>query len=440
MAHMQQEQAKTFDRTSHGIFHGWWIVVVAGIGLFMGYGPIVSFTFGIFLKPLSTEFGWSRAQLSLAFSLSLLMLSVGLPIIGRLVDRFGARAVIVPSVGLFGLGLLSFSLLSASLWHLYGLYLLMGLVGAGTAPIPYSNVIAHWFDRKRGLALGVSMVGLGLGTFIMPTLAQVLIDSIGWRQTYVFFGLMVMIVAIPTVGLFLKETPQLLGLEPDGDRSPPDGMQSHGQKRAMSGPGGLSFPQARHTSTFWLLVAVFFLMSASVHGCLIHLVPLLTDRGVSARNAALATSLLGGALLLGRVGAGYLLDRFFAGIVASCFFCGAALGLLLLWGGVSGSVAFVAAFLVGLGMGAEGDIIAYLVSRYFGLRAFGEIYGYTFAAFTFGGVIGPLLMGFGFDVTGSYQLVLGVFVIASLIAVGLMNRLGPYQEWTATGEPVPVVS
>ena len=436
MTHAQQKPTKMF----HRMFHGWWIVVVAGIGLFMGYGPIVSFTFGIFLKPLSTEFGWSRAQLSLAFSLSLLVLSFALPVIGRLVDRFGARTVIVPSVVLFGLGLVSFSLMSASLWHLYGLYLLMGLVGAGTAPIPYSNVISHWFDRKRGLALGVSMVGLGLGTFIMPSLAQVLIDSIGWRQAYVFFGLMVMIVAIPTVGLFLKETPQLLGLEPDGQISSPDTTQAKNKKEQNSGPGGLSFQQARQTSTFWLLIGVFFLMSASVHGCLIHLVPLLTDRGVSAQNAALATSLLGGALLFGRVGAGYLLDRFFAGIVASCFFCGATLGLLLLWGGVSGSVAFVAAFLVGLGMGAEGDIIAYLVSRYFGLRSFGEIYGYTFAAFTFGGVIGPLLMGVGFDSTGSYQLVLGVFVIATLIAVSLMNRLGPYQEWTVAGEPVPAAS
>ena len=305
------------------MFHGWWIVVVAGIGLFMGYGPIVSFTFGVFLKPLSTEFGWSRAQLSLAFSLSLLVLSFALPIIGRLVDRFGARTIIVPSILLFGLGLLSFSLLSASLWHLYGLYLLMGLVGAGTAPVPYSNVISHWFDRKRGLALGVSMVGLGLGTFIMPALAQALIDGIGWRQAYVCFGLMVMIVAIPTVGLLLKETPQLLGLEPDGDVSLPDTTQSQGRKEKKGqnlGPGGLSFQQARRTSTFWLLIGVFFLMSTSVHGCLIHLVPLLTDRGVSAQNAALATSLLGGALLFGRVGAGYLLDRFFCRDRCQLFF------------------------------------------------------------------------------------------------------------------------
>jgi nitrate/nitrite transporter NarK len=179
------------------------------------------------------------------------------------------------------------------------------------------------------------------------------------------------------------------------------------------------------------MVGAFFLMSASVHGCLIHLVPLLTDRGVSPQQAALATSLLGGALLLGRVGAGCLLDYFHASAVALSFFCGAALGFVLLWNGAAGSLAFAAAFLIGLGLGAEGDIIAYLVSRYFGLLAFGEIYGYAFAAFTLGGVVGPLLMGIGFDSTGSYELMLGVFVFASLLAAALMTRLGPYRLWEA---------
>src|SRR5262249_57360111 len=117
--------------------------------------------------------------------------------------------------------------------------------------------------------------------------------------------------------------------------------------------------------------------------------------------------------------------------VAVCFFCGAALGFVLLWSGVTGSLAFVAAFLVGLGMGAEGDIIAYLVSRYFGLRAFGEIYGYAFAAFTLGGVAGPLFIGVSFDATGSYGLALSVFVVATLSAAGLMTRLGPYRTWVA---------
>jgi len=239
---------------------------------------------------------------------------------------------------------------------------------------------------------------------------------------------MVMVVAIPVVVLFLTETPQMLGLASDGETADSQAGRLDPQKE------GMSFPEAWHTDTFWLMVSAFFLMSASVHGCLIHLVPLLTDRGVSPQNAASATSLLGGALLLGRGGTGYLLDRFFAAAVAVCFFCGAALGFILLWSGVTGSWVFAAAFLVGLGLGAEGDIIAYLVSRYFGLRAFGEIYGYAFAAFTLGGVVGPLLMGVGFDSTGSYGLVLSAFVVAALIAAALMTRLGPYRTWTTAAE------
>jgi len=414
----------------NSFLYGWWIVFVAAVGLSMGYGPIVTFTFGVFFKLLNQEFGWSRGDISQAFSLSLFVMSLVFPFIGRLVDRFGARKIIIPSILLFGLGLMSLSLLSANIWQLYAVYILLGLVGGGTAPVPYSNVLLHWFDKRRGLALGVAMVGLGLGAFVMPSLAQMLIVSQGWRQAYIVFGLMVMVITIPIVGLFFKETPEMVGLRPDGDVMNPNHQNASEQKI------GLSAQEARQTHTFWILVGAFFLMSASVHGCLIHLVPLLTDRGISPQLAAGATSLFGAALLFGRVGAGYLLDHFFASSVALCFFCATALGLLLLWSGVTGTAAFIAAFLVGLGMGAEGDIIAYLIGRYFGLRAFGEIYGYAFGAFTLGGVSGPLLMGRGFDATGSYSLGLGVFVVVTLIAAGLMTRLGPYREWEVEVAPV----
>lgn len=407
----------------------WWTVLVAGIGLFLGYGPIISFTFGVFLRPLSQEFGWSQSQISLAFSLSMLVLSVVLPFVGWLVDRFGARKVIVPSVLLFGLGLVSFSMLSASIWHLYTLYLILGIVGGGTTPVPYSNVVCRWFDKQRGLALGIAMVGLGLGAFIMPSLAQTLITGVGWRQAYLLIGLIVMAVSIPVVGLFLTETPQVLGLTPDGKTVGGGPVEPDAQQKE-----GMSFREAWHTGAFWFMVVAFFLVSASANGCLIHLVPMLTDRGVSAQSAALAVSLLGGALLLGRVQAGYLLDHLSALSVAVSFFCGVALGSILLWWGEVTECAFTAAFLLGLGMGAEGDLIAYLVSRYFGLRAFGEIYGYAFAAFTLGGVIGPLLMGMSFDSTGSYRPALGVFTVTTLLAAGLMTRLGPDRIGVAATE------
>jgi MFS family permease len=417
------------------VFYGWWVVAASGIGLAMHFGPIIVTTFGVFLKPLSQEFGWNRAQISLAFSLATLGVTLGAPFIGRLVDRFGARMVILPTVLLFGLSILSLSFLSAQLWHFYALYLFMGVVGSGTTPVPYAKVLSRWFDRKRGLALGLAVAGSALGGTLMPSVAQALIAAVGWRQAYVLLGLMAMGVTISVVGLLLKETPQMLGLEPDGETA---GQGEMSQPRDPG--GGLSFQEARQTRTFWLMVGAFFLISVSFHGYIVHLVPLLTDRGLSAQSAALTASLAGGAALVGRVGIGYLLDRFFAPYIAVCFFCGFALGIFLLWGGAVGGLVLVAVVLVGLGLGAELDVMPYVVSRYFGLRAFGEIYSYTFALFTLGGVVGPPLMGAGFEATGSYSLVLGTFGMAALTAAGLMTRLGPYRVWEAGVEPVVVAS
>jgi MFS family permease len=306
---------------------------------------------------------------------------------------------------------------------------LLGLVSVGAATLPYLTVVSQWFDKQRGLALGLAMIGVGLGTFIMPALAQGLIDAVGWRSAYVVLGGMVIAVTIPIVGLFLKETPRLMGLQPDGVTSV---VTTAAQ--LSEGVQGLSRDEAWRVVTFWQVVAAFFFMSVSVHGCLIHLVPMLTDRGLSEQSAAFATSLLGGALLLGRVGAGYLLDRLTATAVATGFLTGAALGVFLLWSEAIGGLAFTAAILVGLGVGAETDLMPYVVSRYFGLRAFGEILGCVLTAWGLGGVVGPFLMGVGFDSTGSYSLVLAAFIVATVVAAGLMARLGPYRFWQPATE------
>jgi len=410
----QQERAK--------IFYGWWVVTIAGIGLFMGYGAVISFTFGVFSNPLSQEFHWTRTEISLAYSLSLIVYCAATPLVGRMVDRLGARKVIIPSALIFGFSLLSFYFLSGSLVHFYAIYVLMGLVGGGSSLVPYARVISHWFDKKRGIALGLAAIGVGSSTFIMPSLSYALIATTGWRGAYSVLGLMVMIVTVPVVGRFLVDKPQMMGLLPDGETV---ATTQSGHLRADT--DGMTAGEALRTSTFWLLFAAFFLIGISVVGCLIHLVPMLTDRGISHQTAAFATSVLGGAVIIGRVASGYLLDRLLASFVAVIFFFGAAFGILVLWNGAIGKWAFVAAFLIGMGMGAENDIVAYAVSRYYGLRAYGEIYGYSLISFALGGVVGPLLMGIGFDRTGSYRLVLGVFLLATLLGAALMTRLGPYR-------------
>jgi MFS family permease len=223
-------------------------VLVAGVGLSLNYGSIIATTFGVFLKPLSQEFGWSRGGISLAFSLANLVYSGALPLIGRLVDRLGARKVILPAALIFSLGVMSFYFLTVSLWHFYALYLLLGVVSSGLLPA-YSKVISHWFDQKRGLALGLAMAGTAVGSFITPPLAQALITTVGWRQAYVFLGLLVTGIVIPVVGLFLKETPQRMGLLPDGALVAPAGAaKRNGQEPGLSGH------EAWQTGAFWLMV------------------------------------------------------------------------------------------------------------------------------------------------------------------------------------------
>jgi len=402
------------------VFYGWFLVLTAGIGLLLGYAPLFVYSFSVFIKSLARDFHSSRTSISFAFTLANIMQSVGAPLVGRLVDRLGARQVILPSTMIFGLVLISFKYFSTSLWHLYAFFIVLGFIGTGTAPVPYGIVVSRWFDKRRGLALGLMMAGLSSGAIVMPSVAQHLITLAGWRTAYAIIGFVVLAVSVPVVGVFLKESPEKMGLLPDGALDLHTGSEKRTDER------GVPWSVARWTGTFWLMASAFFLLGASVHGCVIHLVPMLTDRGISVERAALASSLLGVAVLIGRVTSGYLLDRFFGPYVAILLFTGVAFGISLLLTGAGGGLTLLAAFLVGLGMGAEADIIAYLTSRYFGLRSFGEIYGYLFAAFTLAGALGPVLMGVGFDRLGSYRAPLLFFLVATLAATTLLTRLGPY--------------
>lgn len=326
------------------VFYGWWVVLAAGIGLFLGYAPVFVYSFGVFIKSMFQDFHSSRTSISLAFTLANIMQSVGAPLVGRLVDRFGARKVILPSTVIFGLVLISFKYFSTSLWHLYALFLVLGFIGTGTAPVPYGIAVSRWFDKRRGLALGLMMAGLSSGAIVLPSIAQHLITLFGWRTAYAIIGLVVLAVSIPVVGIFLKDSPEKMGVLPDG------ALDWHAGSKRRSDEQGVTWRVARRRGPFWLMASAFFLVGASVHGCVIHLVPMLTDRGISAERAALASSLLGAALLVGRVLSGYLLDRLFGPHVAVLLFGGVACGISFLWAGVAGGLALLAAFLVGLGM------------------------------------------------------------------------------------------
>ena len=377
----------------------WTILIAAFFGVFASFSSVFIFTFSVFLKPLSAEFGWSRTQISGGFSLAAITVAFASPVIGRLVDRFGSRAVILPCATLFAAGFASLSFLTPSLAQLYVTLFLIGIVGNGTTQLAFSRAVVKAFDNNRGIALASMLAGSGVGGMLMPILAQAGIDNLGWRGCFQALGAMVAVVAIPLTAWLIP-----------GDNNPAARTRRTGS------------PAALRSRLFWTFLVAFFLMSLAVNAALAHLSPLLTDRGFTPQVAALGASILGASTLLGRLGTGWLLDRWAVGKVAGLLFAGGALGLLGLAVVPGAPGAFISAGLIGIGMGAESDVIPYLLSRYFPMETFGELYGYSFSAFALAGAIGPIIMGRAYDLAGSYDPVLGFFAMAGFLAAMLISR------------------
>jgi MFS family permease len=408
------------------LFYGWLIVFVSALGLFLG-APLCIFSFSVFFKPLVGDFHASRAAVSFAFSLFNFVGALWLPGTGVLIDRFGAKRVILVSTLLYGVALCSALWVRGGLWQLYLFFAIVGIaMSSGPAPVPHGVVISHWFNRHRGLALALSMMGIGIGSIVIPMLAQRLITMFGWRMAFAIFGAAVLLIPLPVMAWLLQNDPRERDLQPDGDGKILDSPMPAQDKQ------GLSWCEIWHSPTFWILMCIFSLAGASVHGAVLHLSAIFTDRGVGAERAAMATSIVGAAVIVGRLGSGYLLDRVFAPRVAILFYSATAVGILMLCAGINGNLALVASFLTGLGMGAEVETMGYMISRYFGLHAFGTAYGFAFAAFMISGSTGVLLMGAGYDRFHSYTVPLGALGAAMVLALILLTRLGPYRYGVET--------
>lgn len=396
---------------------GWRVVLAAWFGVMVSFGSLLVFTFGIFLKPVSAEFHWSRESVSAAFGFAALAVAVCSPFLGHLLDRYGPRRVILPCMAVFGLAFASLGLLTGSRAQLYATFVLMGIVGNGTTQMGYSRAVSTWFNRRRGFALALVMAGTGAGAMIFPPLTQSLIDHYGWRNAYFTLGVLIFICGIPLTALFVRERPK-----------PPS---AHPVPHAP----GLTLTEGLRSRAFWLIVATLFVGSVSVNGAITHLSPLLTDRGVTPASAALAASVLGFSSFCGRILTGLLLDRFFGPRVGLVLAALMATGVAVLATAHSAAQGLSAAALIGFGLGGEADITPYLLTRYFGLRAFSTLYGLTWTAYAIAGAIGPVIMGRAFDLSGSYTALLTVLA-AGVFASALLFLLLPRYPTSIT-EPRP---
>jgi len=397
------------------------VLSACAIGLMFSISPTFFSTMSVFIKPLAAEFGWGRTQISAAVSISTLGLAVCSPLLGPLIDRYGPRRVIIVATTLFAASVASLSALSGN----YIVYLVIaaaiGITGTGSNAYAYLSVLPNWFDKRYGLSLGIAMVGVGVGQLAAPLYANAFITEYGWRTAYALIGLLILVVTVPNALFLLRDRPSDSVLH---------------QRQTFDG-NGISRSQAIRMPVFWLLSFSFFFITVAASGCIVHLVPMLTDRGVSQSSAAALAALIGLSLLISRLLTGVLLDYLSATLIGMVSFLGCALAIAILLLGLSGFAVTLSIMLIGMALGVEGDLMAYVVRRKFGMREYGAVYGLMFGIFNAGIVIGPPLMGASFDVTNSYSAGLLALLLMSLISVALLG-LASRRSHVATIQPDPV--
>jgi MFS family permease len=362
------------------------------------------------------------------------------PVFGHLLDRYGIRRVALPASVLYSLALCSLSLLQANAY--WALFVIVGFAagfGACLGPIVYSKAIAAWFDKERGLALGIATCGVGLGTFLLPQLGQHVIAAFGWRAAYVAIGATTFVLSFAMIAIFVREPP---GYIERMHRA--RALMAHGPQ-----PFGLSTRAAiTGTRQFWILCVIFLLLGTACNGILSgNFVPLLHDRGYSPAAAAALLGASGIAAMIMRVLVGLGLDFVHGPIFSAIVMLLPPVGVGILLSHAGGPAPLIAAICLGLAIGAEIDMLGFFVSRYFGRRSFGMLYGLVFGAFVVGVGTGPALLGLSYDHFHSYDPVLKLFLVLLVIAALLFLPLGKYlypkgseTDFETTAEPNPTMS
>ncbi len=373
---------------------------------------LIGFSFGIFLISLTKEFNWERGALSAALSINMLVAGALTILTGRLSDKYGPRLLVTANGLITGIALLLMSQIS-SLWQVYLIFgLLLGVAGS-CAGIPLISTIPRWFTKRRGIALGITVAGFGLGGIIAAPLAQWLISGYSWRQAYIILGLISLII-ITSLAQFIKHSPQRMGLMPYGENESVEDEQP-----LASAVEGLSLKQAIKTGRFWLLGSIQSCFFFSVQVIIVHIAAHAVDIKIPAVVAASILSIIAGGSTIGRLSMGFIADWIGGrrGLVA----CLAMVTLALIWLLFSREVWMFYLFAVLFGF-AWGGIIPsqnLVIAESFGLKSLGMILAGLTLFGTTGGAIGAPLAGYIFDVTKSYSLAFLICVILSALAVVL---------------------
>ncbi|MBI4236513.1 MAG: MFS transporter [Chloroflexi bacterium] len=411
-------------RPRRGVFYGWRVVAVCLLLATLSSGTAF-YAFGLFIIPFHETLGWSRGAVGGAISLHFLVVALTGPLVGRLVDRYGPRYLMLGGALLGGLSYLLLSRISA-LPALYILWVLFAVGVSSFGVVPIGSLVSRWFVRRRGLAMGIAMTGIGLGGFILAPITGALIAALGWRATAVALGAILLIVPAPFLLLVLRNSPAEMGLLPDGDE--PSAVSPSGRPGML--PSHWDLRGAVATPAFWLTGGAFFLGSTATVGVLQHQASFFQDYSVAATTAALALGATSGVGAIGKTLIGYVSDKVPVRYVAflSFSFQAAALALLLITQQPWALAVYVIFF--GIGMGATVVLVPLLVGDIFGLGPrYGILLGATSMVQGLGLALGPFAAGRIFDAFGSYalafQVSLALYAGATVLVFLIRRPKGP---------------
>ena len=409
------------------IFYGWYIVIASVLS--NAYLSTAFFQgFSVFFLPIVNEFGWTRAQTSVAFSLRQLEIGILAPLMGFLVDRLGGRKVIIICMVISGFGLVLMSRIN-SLWSFYVTFALISVgVSGASHGISWPTVVAAWFNRLRGRALGFTFLGpvVGAPAIILVVLLE---QAVGWRLSVLYLGIGIWLIGIP-LGALARSKPTDYGYLPDGDLPNEDTKNALADKNLLEDSPddhmmtGQTATMALRSKAFWLLVGLYGLHGVGLSGFFVHQIPFFEHIGFSTAQSAMTVSVMFTASGIGRLSAGFLMDLIDWRIIMLVVMVTQTLDMFALIYVSEYWHALVFSVIMGIGFGATIPSRPILVGKYFGMRAYGTIQGLLQGSAIASGVAGPIIMGWVFDQYLSYNPAIVGFtaLIALTIPVILLCR------------------
>ena len=393
---------------------GWKPLASAVIGKAFSFGTIPIYVVGVFTVPLGEAFGWSRAEVTFSFTVATFTSASLSPLVGWLCDRFGSRPLVLAGTIGYGLGMAIIATSSDWLLRYYASWSLATMLGVGASAIALTRFVAGWFERKRGMALGIMLMGSGLTAFAAPPFVATLIENFNWQAGYLGLSAAILLIGVPVVAWGLKDAPKTMA--PAKTSGAADA--SNGDTRVRRPRG---FRLAFESRAFWLMSIAFCAATFGIAGLISSFNPILRDVGYGAEQAGALTGLIGLFVMVGRLGVGYLLDRLWApGLTFVALAFGAITCGLLILPALPVWLVIVAAFCLGLAAGAEWDALSYLAAREFGLESYGRVYSLLVVGVAVITAISPPIFGYAFDQTGSYRSLLLLSLVLLVLGPALL--------------------